>query len=405
METSPKAYSVTAITRMIKNQLEESFKEIWVEGEISAYAEPASGHKYITLKDDGAIIKMVMWRSVAANLRFKPEPGQKVLAFGDITVYPQGGNYQLSCKKIRPVGIGELELAFRQLYEKLHKAGYFDPVHRKPIPRYVSKIGIVTSPTGAAVRDIINVSKRRNSSVKLTIFPAKVQGEGADETIKNGIEYFNSREDIDLIIIGRGGGSQEDLWCFNSEILVKTIYDSKIPIISAVGHEVDTSLCDLVADLRAATPSAAAELAVWDKEAFLDSVKENLDQQNYMLENLISQLRDELFSLVKRPVFRKPEELIFQKSQQLDQFIRILKSAGKSSFDKVRNRLSLALARLDTLSPLKIIERGYSVAKKDVDDSIIISVNDISKGELIKTILSDGLLFSTFEKSVRRKLK
>jgi len=223
MLEKPKAYTVTAVTRMIKSSLEEQFKDIWVEGEISNYHHHSSGHRYLNLKDERAVLKIVMWKSVGAYLKFEPEDGQKVLACGSITVYEKGGQYQLTCRKLVPVGIGPLELAFRKLYEKLSSEGLFDDDRKQPIPKYPLKIGVVTSPTGAAVRDIIQIARRRNDSVQLVIFPAQVQGDGAEETIAAGIEYFNTRDDVDLIITGRGGGSLEDLWPFNTEVTVRAM--------------------------------------------------------------------------------------------------------------------------------------------------------------------------------------
>ncbi|MFQ6008837.1 MAG: exodeoxyribonuclease VII large subunit, partial [Candidatus Zixiibacteriota bacterium] len=279
MHMQPQAYTVTEITRLIKSTLEESFYDIWVEGEISNYHLHSSGHRYFNLKDENAVIRVTLWRSIGAYLKFEPEDGQKVLVYGNITVYERGGNYQLNCQKLVPVGVGELELAFRQLYEKLSAEGLFDEERKKKIPQYAFQIGIVTSPTGAAIRDIIQIARRRNDSVTLLIYPAQVQGDGAEYTIAAGIEYFNSRDDIDLLIVGRGGGSLEDLWPFNTEVTVRAIAASRIPVISAVGHEVDVTLSDLVADLRAPTPSAASELAVWSKREFLELVDSNLRRQ------------------------------------------------------------------------------------------------------------------------------
>lgn len=404
MQNSTKAYTVSAVTRMIKSKLEENFQSIWIEGELSSYAEPVSGHKYATIKDGKSVLKIIIWRNVAAGIKFKPEVGQKVLVHGDITVYEQGGYHQLNCKKIKPVGIGELELALRQLYAKLKEEGLFDKSLRKPIPSFATKIGVVTSATGAAIHDIINITRRRNKTVNLKLYPSKVQGDGAEDGIKAGIEYFNKAKNVDLIIIGRGGGSQEDLWSFNSEKVVRAIFDSELPVISAVGHEIDTSLSDLVADLKAPTPSAAAELAVWSLDEFRQSINDNIYQQASIIEDLLLTSRERLIDIMRRPVFSKPVELIYQKSQTLDNLIRILKSSGKNSFDLISNRLSLVLAKLDSLSPLKILERGYSVSRKPADKSVISSVAMVKKGETIETVVSDGLIISIVENSVERKL-
>ena len=405
MQQNVDAYTVTAITRMIKGRLEEAFHDIWVEGEISNYIHHSSGHRYLNLKDDRAVIKVTVWRSVGGTLKFEPENGQKVLLYGDISVYEKGGNYQLNCRKMVPVGIGELELAFRQLHDKLMAEGLFDDDRKQPIPEYAAKIGVVTSPTGAAVRDIIQIARRRNGAVELVLYPTKVQGDGAEETIKAGIEYFNSRDDIDIIIAGRGGGSLEDLWPFNTELAVRAVAASRIPVISAVGHEVDITLCDLAADLRAPTPSAASELAVWSRQDYLDQVQGLVYQQTSLLNALVRQARENLQAILNRPIFARPMDIVQQRQQYLDNLMRLLAAAGKNIFEKHKNRLSLALSRLDTLSPLKIIERGYSVSRRLPGQSLLRSVNDIQPADRMETIMPDGSIVSFVEKITRQKKK
>jgi len=403
MMQKPKAYTVSAITRMIKEALESSFTDIWVEGEVSGYHHHTSGHRYLNLKDERAVIRVTIWRSVGATLKFEPEDGQKVIIYGDITVYEKGGNYQLNCSRILPVGIGELELAFRQLYEKLAEEGLFDEERKQEFPEFPTKIGIVTSPTGAAVRDIIQIARRRNSSVELVIYPAQVQGEGAEQTIAAGIEYFNTRDDIDIVITGRGGGSLEDLWPFNTEVTVRAIAASRIPVISAVGHEVDTTLADLAADLRASTPSAAAELAVWSKHEFVERVQGNIDRQAGLLQALADQGRQSLEALLGRPVFKRPLDLVSQRVQYVDNLSRLLTVAGKNSFEKLKNRLSLVVSRLDTLSPLKILARGYAVARKLPGRSLVRSVGDIGPGGDLETIVTDGVIVSRVSRTEKNK--
>jgi exodeoxyribonuclease VII large subunit len=403
MQTQPSAYTVTEITRLIKTTLEQSYHDIWVEGEISNYHLHSSGHRYFNLKDEHAVIRVTIWRSIGAYLRFKPEDGQKVLVYGDITVYEKGGNYQFNCRKLVPVGVGELELAFRQLHEKLSAEGLFDEDRKKEIPQYVSKIGIVTSPTGAAIRDIIQIAQRRNDTVELFIYPAQVQGDGAEYTIADGIEYFNSRRDIDIIIVGRGGGSLEDLWPFNTEITVRAIASSTLPIVSAVGHEIDVTLSDLAADLRTPTPSAAAELVVWSKQNYLDSVHANLIRQASLLHNLVVATRQNLKSLLGRPVFTQPFDIVLQRQQYLDSLAGRLHTAGKNSFEKLENRLSLSMSRLDALSPLKILGRGYSVSRKLPGKTLLKSVSYIHPGDRMETILSDGHVVSLIEDVVKKR--
>ena len=399
----PKAYTVSAITRMIKDNLESSFKSIWVEGEISNYVHHSSGHRYFNLKDDRAVLKLTIWRSVGGKLRFEPEDGQKVLAGGDITVYEKGGAYQLNCRRLLPVGMGELELAFRQLHEKLSKEGLFSPERKQSVPRFARRIGIVTSPTGAALRDIVQIARRRNNQVELVIYPAQVQGDGAETTIAAGIEYFNTRSDIDLLIVGRGGGSLEDLWCFNTEVTVRAIVASQIPVISAVGHEVDTTLADLAADLRAPTPSAAAELAVWSRSEYLDLVDGHRRSQTSYLGNQVRHARQQLTMLTSRPVFVRPQDMIRQRQQQRDSLMLRLASAGKNSFEKHKNRLSLTATRLEALSPLRILARGYSVSRRLPSAKVLKSVNEITPGDRMETVLPDGQVVSFVEKIASRK--
>jgi len=372
---------------------------VWVEGEVSNYIHHSSGHRYLNLKDERATIKLTIWRSVGGYLKFEPENGQKVLAFGDVTVYEKGGNYQLNCRKLVPVGVGELELAFRQLHEKLEAEGLFTAERKQELPPFPQKIGVVTSPTGAAIRDIIQIARRRNNSVELIIYPAQVQGDGAEKTIAAGIEYFNSRQDIDIVITGRGGGSLEDLWPFNTELTVRAIAASKIPVISAVGHEVDTTLADLVADLRAPTPSAAAELAVWSKREMAERLDAYSRSQASQLEQMVSLARRELSSLLARPVFARPLDLIAQRQQYLDSLSRALQTAGKNSFEKSSNRLSLSLARLETLSPLNILARGYAVSRRLPKGSLIRSVKDVLPGDRMETVLADGRIKSFVEET------
>ena len=398
----PQAYTVTAITRLIKATLEESFADIWIEGEISNYHHHSSGHRYFSLKDNNAVIRVTIWRSVGAGLKFEPKDGQKVLAYGDIAVYEKGGQYQLNCRKLVPVGLGELELAFRQLHEKLSAEGLFDEDRKQPLPEFPTKIGIVTSPTGAAIRDIIQIARRRNPAVELIIYPAQVQGDGAEHTIAAGIHYFNSRDDIDIIITGRGGGSLEDLWPFNTEVTVRAIAASHIPVISAVGHEVDLTLSDLAADLRAPTPSAAAELAVWSQEDFLKRVTQNVNHQAQLLIGLVEQAKHRLKSLLSRPVLANPMEMVYQRQQYLDQLVRLLAGAGKNVFEKHKNRLSLVLSRLEALSPLKILARGYSVTRTVPERKLVTTVGLLTVGDKIETILQDGQVLSQVEKIVKK---
>jgi len=391
-ELEEKVYTVTALTRLIKYTLEESFPSVWVEGEISNYIHHTSGHRYLVLKDDNAVLKLTVWRSVGQYLKFEPENGMKVRAFGDITVYEKGGNYQLNVKRMVPVGVGELEVAFRQLYEKLSKEGLFAEELKKPIPEYPAVVGIVTSPTGAAVRDIIQIAQRRNNAVKLVLFPAQVQGEGAEKSIIAGIRYFNRRPDIDVIIIGRGGGSLEDLWAFNEESLVRAIVASEKPIVSAIGHEIDTTLSDFAADLRAPTPSAAAEMVIWDKSNYLRNLAENLSRMEHHLSTIIRRHRAVLAQYLGRPVYRRPEGLFQDKGQYLDNLLRHFEKAGKNILERKKNLLSLSFSRLESLSPLAVISRGYVLLKKIPEGNTIRTVTGVKIDDLVEAVLIDGEL-------------
>lgn len=388
--TDEKVYTVTAITRLIKYTLEEAFPSVWVEGEISNYIHHSSGHRYLILKDENAAIKLTIWRSVGATLKFEPENGIKVRAFGDVTVYEKGGNYQLNVKRLVPVGVGELEIAFRQLYEKLSEEGLFDPSRKKRLPEYPETVGIVTSPTGAAIRDIIQISRRRNNAIQLILYPAQVQGEGAEKTIIAGIEYFNTRPDVDAIIIGRGGGSLEDLWAFNEESLVRAIVKSEKPIVSGVGHEIDTTLSDLAADLRAPTPSAAAEMVIWNKEDFIYNVKDLAGRLATGFEILIERRRRDMRHFIERPIFRRPESVINERRQYLDNLFNLFGRAGKNLLEIKKNSVSLILSRLETLSPKAILKRGYAVLMAVPEGGMIKSIADLERNDIIEAILADG---------------
>lgn len=396
-KAEPRAYTVTAITRMIKTCLEESFFDVWVEGEVTDYKHHSSGHRYFSLKDENSTIRVTLWRSVVAGVKFDIQNGQHVRIHGEIAVYEKQGNYQLNCRQIHPVGVGALELAFRQLHERLEKEGLFDPTRKKPLPIFPTRIGIVTSPTGAAIRDIIQITRRRNGGISLLIYAAKVQGDGAENTIAAGLDYFNTRDDIDLIIVGRGGGSIEDLWPFNTETTVRAIARSHLPVISAVGHEVDITLSDLAADMRAPTPSAAAEIAVWLKQEFQETLRATISDMANELNGIVERARATLTSLTERLPFRRPFDRVHQLQQNLDDLSKHLDNAGKIHFDKHKNRLSLLVSQLDALSPLKVLARGFSVARKLPDGPVLLSFDEIAAGQKLETRLSKGKVISVVE--------
>jgi exodeoxyribonuclease VII large subunit len=391
-------YTVTAVNKMAKYTLEESFPAIWVEGEVSNYHHHGSGHRYFTLKDEQSQLRCAMWRSSGAGLKFEPKDGLKVIAQGNLTVYERGGTYQLIAKKILPSGMGELELAFRQLKEKLDKEGLFDPAQKKELPQYPMSIGIVTSPTGAVIHDIIRVIKRRNPKLDIILWPSEVQGDIAPPLLVEGIERFNEYGGVDLIIMGRGGGSLEDLWAFNDERVVRAVFESEIPIITAVGHEVDLTLSDLAADYSAATPSMAAEIAAWPLDEFQSALTGLLDEMNRALGDMVDDGRSRLNELIKSPAMTRPESMLESRYQYLDNQLRLLRLLSEKRFDTFRKAAGLALSRLEALSPLAVLARGYSVARTSPDKKVVRSVTDVETGDLMETIVRDGSLLSKIDK-------
>lgn len=359
-----KIYTVTEITKEIKGILEESFPTVWVEGEISNYTLHSSGHRYFSMKDENAQIRCTLWRFRGIRLSFEPEDGMRVIAFGNITVYERSGQYQLDVIELIPAGWGKLEIAFQRLKEKLFQEGLFDEEHKKPIPEFPEAIGLVTSPTGAAIRDMIKIIHKRFPSVRIIVNPVRVQGEGAAEEIAQAIQEFNEFAKIDVMIIGRGGGSLEDLWAFNEDIVARAIYASKIPVISAVGHQIDFTISDFVADLRAPTPSAAAQMVIKDKEELLKETRSNAQKLISYQTSLIEYSKQRLKAAQQSYGFRRPLDLITQRSQRLDEFIRQLRDRIKNYFEFKKNDLSLREEKLEALSPLSVLKRGYSIARK-----------------------------------------
>ncbi|MCB0278902.1 MAG: exodeoxyribonuclease VII large subunit [Calditrichaeota bacterium] len=353
--------TVSDLSRKIKSIIETGLPFLQVEGEISNYKPHYSGHAYFTLKDDFAQISVVMWKSNAEQLLFELEDGKHVLCSGRVSVYEKSGRYQLVANQIDQIGFGDLQRQFEQLKRKLFDQGYFDEAHKKTIPRFPEKIGLVTSPTGAAIQDIISIAERRNPLVQLIIYPVKVQGNGAANEIVSGIKAFNEYQDVDLLIIGRGGGSLEDLWAFNEEAVAKAIYESELPVISAVGHEIDFSISDFVADLRAATPSAAAELAIPTKQDMMQSVlyyRERCDQ--YLLRLLENSL-NKINYFKQHYALEQPRFVIAQKRSELEKMDQILNQEIKEILTANFNQLMQYRKQLNALSPRQILSRGYSL--------------------------------------------
>jgi exodeoxyribonuclease VII large subunit len=359
-----KIYTVTEITREIKGLLEESFPTLWIEGEISNYTLHSSGHRYFSLKDENAQIRCTLWRFRGDWLQLEPEDGMQVIALGNISVYERSGQYQLDVMELIPAGLGKLEIAFQKLKEKLFKEGLFDEEHKKPIPEFPESIGLVTSPTGAAIRDMIKIIQNRFPSVRMIVNPVRVQGKGAAEEIARAIGEFNRFAKIDVMIVGRGGGSLEDLWAFNEEIVARAIYDSEIPVISAVGHQIDFTISDFVADLRAPTPSAAAQMVVRDKEELIRELRSNVQKLTSYHISLMEYSKQRLKSAQQSYGFKRPSDLVGQASQGVDELTRQLLDRIKNYFEFQRNGLSLNNEKLEALSPLSVLKRGYSIARK-----------------------------------------
>ena len=381
-EIGPKnIYSVADLNGEIKTLLETTIPMIWVEGEISNLKFHSSGHLYLSLKDKESQISSVMWRSRNHSLFFTPQDGMKVLVFGKISVYQKRGSYQLDIVKMQPSGIGELQLAFEQLKQRLLEEGLFDDEFKKELPQFPERIGIVTSPTGAALQDLINILRRRFPGIEIILNPVKVQGEGAALEIANGIDEFNEYNNVDLLIIGRGGGSLEDLWAFNEEVVARSIFRSKIPVISAVGHEIDFSISDFVSDLRAPTPSAAAELAIPDHQELIYKVgvyKKNLIE---MVNSLVQYNKDKLNSLIKSYSIQKTPDIVRQRQQRLDELTHSMELSMNRKVNLSANQVDSLNRRLKALAPESILKRGYSICynaknNENINDASSLSEND-----------------------------
>lgn len=388
-------FTVSEITRQIRTSLEYNFSNISILGEISNVRRPSSGHIYLTLKDKNSQLQAVVFRNVANKIKFELKDGMEVITFGSVTVYEPRGQYQLIINKVEPKGVGALQLAFQQLKEKLEKEGLFDQTHKKPIPFIPQKIGIVTSPTGAAIKDILNIIDRRFANVEILIYPVKVQGEGAAQEIAEAITELNTLTDIDVIIAGRGGGSLEDLWAFNEEIVARSIYNSRIPIISAVGHEIDITIADLVADKRALTPSEAGELVVPRKDLLLD-ILEKLETR--LLQSLTGKLKlskDKLIRIANSYAMRQPFDRLRRWQQRLDEFAQRLKLNITHALNTEREKLSGIAGKLESLSPLNVLKRGYTITTRLENNKSLREVKGLNKEDKIKTSFSKGSVIST----------
>jgi exodeoxyribonuclease VII large subunit len=444
-EEQPHVYTVSEITRDVRAILEAAFETAWIEGEISNFRTAASGHAYFVLKDDKAQIKCVLFRGQRVGIKFTPEDGDQVLLLGRVTVYEARGDYQVIVEAMEPKGLGALQKAFEQLKERLAKEGLFDESRKKSLPEIPWKIGIVTSPTGAAIRDMIHVIQRRNPKTSILLYPAKVQGEGSAEEIAQGIEELNKRKDIDVLIVGRGGGSIEDLWAFNEEVVARAIAQSKIPVVSAVGHEIDYTIADFVADLRAPTPSAAAELVVPKLNDIVQDLQYLTHQMIERMAEDIEDYRERLRYLIDRRFFREPRQILEAPVQRLDEMVqrllrgldqwvmvkrgnltqmahRLFQASPQKKLQTLSERridlvarlvrqlesqiklkgekLDGAAKRLNALSPLNVLDRGYSITTSTKTKKAVTSSKQVKKGDSVRIRLAQGQLDATVDETI-----
>ena len=384
------AVTVTQLNKYLKDRFDEdeNLNAILVKGEISNFKNHYTGHLYFTLKDENSLIKCIMFKSYAEKLNFKPKDGMKVMVFGTVSVFERDGVYQIYAKSMMEDGMGDLHEQFEQLKAKLEKEGLFEQSHKKAIPLYPKVVGVLTSQTGAVIRDIINVSTRRNPNVYIRLLPVPVQGPGAAEQIADKIRIMNEKKLADVLIIGRGGGALEDLWPFNEEIVARAIYDSEIPIISAVGHETDFTIADFVADLRAPTPSAAAELAVPDIFEVKQKIINYQNRSKLALKKKIEIVKLRFEKIMKSRIFTDPMRKVMDNSIILDDYMKRLENAMKEIKTEKKNKYTELVTKLDSISPLKTLIRGYSLTEKD--GKIIKKATQIDKGDIITIKFSDG---------------
>jgi exodeoxyribonuclease VII large subunit len=392
---TPDALTVSELTALIKRSLEEQFPNVWLTGEVSNLTRAASGHVYLTLKDDAAEIGAVIWRGTAGRIPFEIEHGQEVLVHGRIAVYERRGRYQVIVTDMRPKGMGALQLAFLQLKDKLEKEGLFDEGRKKPLPLLPERIAIVTSPTGAAVHDMLTMIVGRLPNARVLLYPVKVQGEGAAADIAGAIRHLNRTGGFDVLIAGRGGGSLEDLWAFNEEIVARAIYESDIPVVSAVGHEVDVSISDLVADARALTPTKAGEMVVPSRELLDQRLAEAGRRLAQSLLTAVERAKQRLNAAAKSYGMRVPLERVRQYQQRIDEIERRMASGWTRSAARLRERIEAAQGRLDGVNPRNVLRRGYSITTLADSDQPLRAADEVGPGEHLRTILHDGEVNST----------
>ncbi len=391
----PEIWSVAELNERLRDLLQREFSSVWVSGEITDLARPSSGHIYLTLKDDQGSLRAVMWRSTAGRLKFDLKDGMQVVCEGQIDVYPPRGTYQLIIRQLEPQGIGELQLAFLQLRDRLDAEGLFDPRRKRPLPKMPRRIGVVTSPTGAAIRDFSEVQRRRWPAAQIMVIPTRVQGEEAAPEIVNAIQLAQRvKPALDCLVVTRGGGSLEDLWCFNDERVVRAIASCTLPVVSAIGHEIDVTLSDLAADVRALTPSEAAERVV----PSLDEVQSELQawrkRLDHSLQRRLQLARLRVESLSNRPVLARPEQRWQDAARRLDELEGRLHGAVSQRWQNWNQSAQAMAARLEALSPLAVLGRGYSLTQRYPEGKCLKSADEIRPGELLLTQLAQGRLLS-----------
>ncbi|HEX9656768.1 MAG TPA: exodeoxyribonuclease VII large subunit [Bacteroidota bacterium] len=389
MNAHEKIVGISELTRRIKRLLEGGFSSVAVQGEVSNFKHHhPSGHLYFTLKDENASLSAVMWRSRASMLPFMPVDGMKVVASGRITVYEVRGNYQLDVLSMRPLGTGDLQIAFEKLKQKLFEEGLFAEEHKLPLPEYPERIGIVTSPTGAVLQDMLNVLRRRFPGVEVVIAPVKVQGPGAASEIAEAIRALNMLNLVDIIVLARGGGSLEDLWPFNEEIVARAIYASILPVVSAIGHEVDYTIADFVADMRAPTPSAAAELIVQERNAIIEVLRNNAYTMQENLTTMLKNHKESIRHLLRSYTFNKPLDLLRQMNQRIDEIHRTLGVSMEHIHALTASRMNALQQRIEALNPELVLKRGYAMVYRDTN--IISSSSSLHLQDEIRVRFRDG---------------
>jgi exodeoxyribonuclease VII large subunit len=389
--------SVSQLTALIKQTLQTAFPQVWVSGELSDVSRPSSGHSYFTLKDQHAQIRGVMWRSTASEMRFEPRDGQQVVCLASLDVYPPRGGYQLIVRRMEPLGVGALQRALEQLRSKLAVEGLFDSAHKKSLPRFPNRIGLITSPTGAALRDFLEVMRRRWKGTHVLVLPVRVQGDGAAREIAGALRVAQRIvPPLDVLVVARGGGSLEDLWCFNEEPVVRAIYASRIPVISAIGHEIDVTLSDLVADVRALTPSEAAERVAPSEEEILERLRHYQHRLQKRTLNRLSAARNRLEGLAHRPALSRPQDLLNARRRRIDELHLRAARLVRRHTTHVRQVLAGLAARLESLSPLAVLDRGYSITQTETR-KLVRSVKRVVPGDVIVTRVVDGEVVSRVE--------